>query len=575
MKIANYGYDLNKSVFEQERYFEQENMKEHVVKIIQAFLDFDFMLCNFLDFKVVKKDDDLIDEDDLEDLRNRLRDKLNEAKLSPNIYCVSHIFNNALFALNPNKELTYFKAFFENSLKDKNFLDYKNSIIKYLNKTELREAAEFVLPLQESSLWLNFFSYEYQNDLCIFLIYLFDLDLKGAFIKIIEDFYPFKEIAEQMKDIKGDREKLRSIIENTFKDRINNQITEMIISKIDDSTPFRLKTLYSPLKDSLKELHKNISISLNDNKCLHSEQLTQELKTRTSEQTIPSNSYEDRLEFYKLLQYEHLTIDKVCSPYIPSLDMDKMKDIDAKIHKLGPEIVAFLIADYIETKLPSPKEEELEKVITLFALGMRQKRDTTYAKWCKNNFFLPKNLSKSFIIADFKHSLLMDNALNSLYCTYNPSIAAYVKNDDLAQRQFKECIKQNSIIHSSGKYYDENYFTFYQDSEATHGYNEAYYKIYAYIDLIKDEEYNFNALNNSTLMKQKIQDGKIKDFYPNKDFAISLKKIAEYNYNFYKGDTKLKLKEYTNKGIKKEDFKERLLNNFIYNEDFIPTDIDI
>ncbi|MCW1361130.1 hypothetical protein OLQ22_09065 [Campylobacter jejuni] len=328
-----------------------------------------------------------------------------------------------------------------------------------------------------------------------------------------------------MKDIKGDREKLRSIIENTFKDRINNQITEMMVSKINDSTPFRLKTLYSPFKDSLKELHKNISNSLNDNKYLYSKQLTQELETRTSKQTIPSNSHEDRLEFYKkLLQYEHLTIDKVCSPYIPSLNMDKMKGIGAKIHKLGPEIVAFLIQNYIETKLPSLKEEELERAITLFALGMRQKRDITYAKWCKNNFFLPKNLSKSFIIADFKHSLLMDNALNSLYCTYNPSIAAYAKNDDLAQRQFKECIKQNSIIHSSGKYYDENYFTFYQDSEATHCYSEAYYKIYAYIDLIKDEEYNFSALNNSTLMKQKMQDEKIKDFYPNKDFAISLKK---------------------------------------------------
>lgn len=579
MKIANYGYDLNKSVFEQERYFEQENMKEHIIKIIQAFLDFDFMLCNFLDFKVVKKDDDSIDEDDLEDLRNRLRDKLNKAKLSPNIYCVSHIFNNALFALNPNKELTYFKAFFENSLKDKNFLDYKNSIIKYLNKTELREAAEFVLPLQESSLWLNFFSYEYQNDLCIFLIYLFDLDLKGAFIKIIEDFYPFKEIAEQMKDIKGDREKLRSIIENTFKDRISNQITEMIISKIDDSTPFRLKTLYSPLKDSLKELHKNISISLNDNKCLHSEQLTEKLKAQVSGQKFIPNYYKDSLKFYeKLLHYKHLTINDIYSTYgfnTNKIDIKgKFANISTKISKFDPSIGAFLIQNYIETKLPSLKEEELERAITLFALGMRQKRDTTYAKWCKNNFFLPKNLSKSFIIADFKHSLLMDNALNSLYCTYNPSIAAYVKNDDLAQRQFKECIKQNSIIHSSGKYYDENYFTFYQDSEATHGYSEAYYKIYAYIDLIKDEEYNFNALNNSTLMKQKMQDGKIKDFYPNKDFAISLKKIAEYNYNFYKGDTKLKLKE-EKEGLGRSDFKERLLNNFIYNEDFIPTDIDI
>ncbi|WP_144670691.1 hypothetical protein [Campylobacter jejuni] len=576
IKIANYTYDLNKSVFEQERYFDQEDMKEHIIKIIQAFLDFDFMLCNFLDFKLAKKDDNSIDEDDLEDLRNRLREKLNEAKLSPNIYCIAHIFNNALFALNPNKELKYFKAFFENSLKDGNFLDYKNSIIKYLNKTELREAAEFVLPLQESSLWLNFFSYEHQNDLCIFLIYLFDLDLKGAFIKILKDLYPFKEIAEQAKDIKGDREKLRSIIENTFKDQINKQIIEMIVSKIDDSRPFRLKTLYSPLKDSLKEFHKNISNSLNDNKYLYSKQLTQELEVRISKQTIPSNSHEDRLEFYKkLLQYEHLTIDKVCSPYIPSLDMDKMRGIGAKIHKLGPEIVAFLITDYIETKLPSLKEEELERAITLFALGMRQKRDTTYAKWCKNNFFLPKNLSKSFIIADFKHSLLMDNALNSLYCTYNPSIAAYVKNDDLAQRQFKECIKQNSIIYSSGKYYDENYFTFYQDSEATHGYSETYYKIYAYIDLIKDEEYNFNALNNSTLMKQKMQDGKIKDFYPNKDFVISLKKVAEYNYNFYKGDTKLKKKSNIFHLNKDDNFKERLLNNFIYNEDFIPTDIDI
>ncbi|WP_215425185.1 hypothetical protein, partial [Campylobacter jejuni] len=77
------------------------------------------------------------------------------------------------------------------------------------------------------------------------------------------------------------------------------------------------------------------------------------------------------------------------------------------------------------------------------------------------------------------------------------------------------------------------------------------------------------------LMKQKMQDGKIKDFYPNKDFVISLKKVAEYNYNFYKGDTKLKLKEEKIRTFEKSEFKERLLNNFIYNEDFIPTDIDI
>lgn len=585
IKIANYSYDLNKSVFEQEKYFDQEDMKEHIIKIIQAFLDFDFMLCNFLDFKLAKKDDNSIDESDLEDLRNRLRDKLNEAKLSPNIYCVAHIFNNALFALNPNEELKYFIAFFENSLKDENFLDYKSSIIKYLDKTELREAAEFVLPLKESSLWLSFFSYEYQNDLCIFLIYLFDLDLKGAFIKILKDLYPFKEIAEQMKDIKDDREiKLRSVIENTFKDQMNNSIDEAIISKINDSTPFRMGILYNPfeepLKEFLKEFHKNISNYLNDNKYLYSEQLTKKLKAQVSGQKFIPNYYEDSLKFYeKLLQYKHLAINDIYPTYNSNTNKidikGKFANISTKISKFDPSIGAFLIQNYIETKLPSLKEEELERAITLFALGMRQKRDITYTKWCKNNFFLPKNLSKSFIIADFKHSLLLDNALNSLYCTYNPSIAAYAKNDDLAQRQFKECIKQNSIIHSSGKYYDESYFTFYQDSEATHCYSEAYYKIYAYIDSIKDEDYNFNALNNSTLMKQKMQDEKIKDFYPNKDFAISLKKVAEYNYNFYKGDTKLKRKSNIFHLNKDDNFKERLLNNFIYNEDFIPTDIDI
>lgn len=168
----------------------------------------------------------------------------------------------------------------------------------------------------------------------------------------------------------------------------------------------------------------------------------------------------------------------------------------------------------------------------------------------------------------------MDNALDAGYSIHNPSRAVYTKNEGLAQEQFKELIKQNSIKESE-QYHNKEYFEHYQDSEATQQYKEAYYKLYAYIDLIKDDKYNYKALNTDTLMEQKMNNRPRTDFYENKDFAVSLKRVAEYNYKYYKGDTELKLKPDKKANFDKNyGFKERLLNNFIYNEGFIPTEID-
>lgn len=114
----------------------------------------------------------------------------------------------------------------------------------------------------------------------------------------------------------------------------------------------------------------------------------------------------------------------------------------------------------------------------------------------------------------------------------------------MAKSQFVEFVKQNSIPHK-GEYYDKDYFGNYQNLEATRIYQEAYYKVYSYIDLNKEEKFNFKALSNQILLEEK-------EFYPSR--------LAEYNYKF--GDMGLEEKDKKNiqiRGIKKMILKNACL----------------
>ncbi|WP_034348119.1 hypothetical protein, partial [Helicobacter trogontum] len=59
-----------------------------------------------------------------------------------------------------------------------------------------------------------------------------------------------------------------------------------------------------------------------------------------------------------------------------------------------------------------------------------------------------------------------------------------------------------------------------------------------------------------------------------RDFLIQLKRVAEYSYRVYKGEKVLNNNPKRETDAK-DSINESILSNFIYNESFIPTKIDI
>ena len=59
-----------------------------------------------------------------------------------------------------------------------------------------------------------------------------------------------------------------------------------------------------------------------------------------------------------------------------------------------------------------------------------------------------------------------------------------------------------------------------------------------------------------------------------RDFLIQLKRVAEYSYRVYKGERVLN-SDSKRETDAKDSINESILSNFVYNESFIPTKIDI
>lgn len=173
------------------------------------------------------------------------------------------------------------------------------------------------------------------------------------------------------------------------------------------------------------------------------------------------------------------------------------------------------------------------------------------------------------------------------------SIGAYTKNEDVAQKHFKDVIKDNiahniSIRSSFGKRSDSVF-------------KEAYCKVLCYLDLATDEHviylctripnatkesitklFNSQTLMDTTnLIKTKIKinsklDNDDKSFITSRamsysrDFLIQLKRVAEYNYLTYNGsfDDSLNRKSPTKR-------EAEMLGSLIYDKGFIPTTIDV
>ena len=167
----------------------------------------------------------------------------------------------------------------------------------------------------------------------------------------------------------------------------------------------------------------------------------------------------------------------------------------------------------------------------------------------------------------------------------------HTKNDDLAQTQCKDMIKNNLYP------YNPYYFAHAQENESTQIYKEAYTRVHAYIDNIPHNTSNkqakhkketlpsFTHLINKQLIQTKLQYQKIQDnkkyqsigetTHTQKDFVIQLKRVAEYSYRVYKGERVLQIEESVGGKSKQYPIQESILSNLIYNPSFIPTKIDI
>ena len=261
-------------------------------------------------------------------------------------------------------------------------------------------------------------------------------------------------------------------------------------------------------------------------------------------------------------------------------------------------LMPFILQEILNKQFPSISKTDLKRQVTFFLLSANPKQDRIYSKWEKGDkyFYIPKELSNTILVGDFHASLILDTPLDSGYCIHNPSIGLYVDSTDLAKQlslnELRSNINPNIDISQTfclrtDKIFKEAYckVLYYLDM----GTNESMQYLQKRLKMSKEnikKHFNFANLNiTNKAIKTKIKKDSNKGNDDNnfelsksnvkyvKDFLIQLKRLAEWNYEIY-------MAKNTNISKNKKDNSEGkkpaiMLGTFIYNEDFIPTVIDI
>ncbi|MGX3045129.1 hypothetical protein [Helicobacter sp. T3_23-1056] len=234
-----------------------------------------------------------------------------------------------------------------------------------------------------------------------------------------------------------------------------------------------------------------------------------------------------------------------------------------------------------------------QKIIALLFM-LNRHRNTPYATCKQGSEYLtfPIEITQTLISADLRAILLGGSALDSGFCVKTPSVGIFSQNQSSATKTLKESLK--------------NFINFNVDFDALDGkkrsvIKEAYAKLWFYLEMgenqqlenylrnevcIKPKECNLANLTDGRFVQTKLKkakelDNDIKNFESkggeakdgikfNHDFLIQLKRIAEWNYVIY--TQKPKSKKNNCDEVPKI---EQLCGNLIYDEDFIPTTIDI
>ena len=612
LTIADNFSAISELVFKQEHlsdedfYQEVPQAKEYYKNILETLLAFEKLFSYFVDFGIKQDDDNKINDKDLQELKDQVRAKLKnqDTGLSETAFYISNIINNAYFSNTPDNEIQYLKNLFK--IHNDHYQRYKKNIEQYESypeKQRFSNAIKTILPFHKEML-LDFFSEDEFDELCKFILYLIDLETGGAFL-----YYMHTSSILLEKVSKISKEDLKKIAKKSS----NGSLQKLTEDKVMESMTNFIKNDFAAflvglvLKDVKENAKAKIKETLSNMKC-DSEEMFNEVRNR-----IITNTNMTRLDALlgnirdlsgltqKFQEIQNIEIDNTINineinknltlSNAPMKIFHTISEI-LKSNKSTDWLIIFSLYDWLLEKIfPTISKEDVKRQITLFMLGIRTKKNQEYAKWEKGKpyFYIPKNLNKSLIIGDFMHSLLLDTPLNIGYCIHNPSIGAYTKNKNLAQNHFKDIIKSNLYP------YDVRYFPQDQDSESSRIYKEAYIKVHSYIGNIsyplnpatKQENIpSFNVfINNEERIQTKLKyqkpqndkqyQDKGESTNAQKDFIIQLKRVAEWSYEVYEGEEAVEINTQGWEQTKNNKLEASIVSNFIYNEHFVQTKIDI
>lgn len=607
MNIADNFNAINDFLLKQ---FNNQTLDGHtktIQNIINLLFSFENILSHFIDFKIQctnKGNGIVFNEEDLNELRNKVREKLNEIALFQSIFCITHLFNNTYFSNTPAGQINQLKNLLHESKEKHNsqFIRYKNKLddIKF-SDGDIYYFIDSLLPFNPQIL-LAFFNKDEYDEICIFILYLLDLEIGGMLIYyhyhliVLSNYTPENNIKNFENIFKKDfQERLQNTLEDASIDSILDTLkTKIDSNKINQSTIniiiFLASTSIKKTKDwiknnvSKKSLETNNLISLlqdilsNKNNIQNMDNI---LNDTTNQTNIPSQ-----------ISTTTKQIDEFRFDIIDIL-LKQLKGI--KKTKISPQsLIAFAIMEYLDKKFPVISKTDLKRQIMFFLLTAREKQDAPYSKWeaDKDYFYIPKDFNKTLIIGDFHASLLLDNALDCGYLAHNPSIGAYIDDEEAIKPQLIKELKAN--INNSVAL----------DSIGDDIIKEAYCKILHYLDIGTNESmqflitrlnlkqwqikqyFNLNTISSKELeIKTKIkinpkESNKDNNFRKSKhkvkyikDFLVQLKRIAEYNYDIYNGTINKNAIDKDNNN--KTNTAPQILGNYIYNENFIPTNIDL
>nr|WP_317381157.1 hypothetical protein [uncultured Helicobacter sp.] len=253
-------------------------------------------------------------------------------------------------------------------------------------------------------------------------------------------------------------------------------------------------------------------------------------------------------------------------------------------------------------QIDSIKDMKQQAIVLIFALNRHT--NTPYATCRQGSEYLtfPIEITQTLVNADLQALIIGGSILNSGLFMHTPSVALFNENQENATRILKENIRHfinskaniNKIGKKGGEIVKEAYakLWFYLDmgeNQALESYlrNELQVKSSYYrLENLTSDKYiqtklkKAKELDNSNENFVEVEGNKNGGIKFNQDFLIQLKRVAEWNYRVYEEKEVLPelqqdYEENDDSSIKDTSPDEWLCGNLIYDEDFIPTTIDI